>query len=195
MSCQGVHKINEWLDGQIWVDKYVFFQAILCFPSQLPLFFWRALQRTWQRLGLSVEWDHELMWICPVFMTIIFQCLHTSRNTSFPWDCFFFSFFFFLLRKCCLSRWVPSIWIKITAESTFYMTLEACSRRKVTAGSQQYTFLSWKFTTLPRVSSHLSHWAGSIILVLSMVQISFLVSVGNHRKIWNVLGFWVFITV
>lgn len=107
----------------------------------------------------------------------------------------FFFFFFFLLRKCCLSRWVPSIWIKITAESTFYMTLEACSRRKVTAGSQQYTFLSWKFITLPGVSSHLSHWAGSIILVLSMVPISFLVSVGNHRKIWNVLGFCVFITV
>lgn len=139
--------------------------------------------RSWADVNLSSLHDYHFS--VPTYF----------QKHKFSMRLFFFSFFFFLLRKCCLSRWVPSIWIKITAESTFYMTLEACSHRKVTAGSQQYTFLSWKFTTLPRVSSHLSHWAGSIILVLSMVQISFLVSVGNHRKIWNVLGFWVFITV
>lgn len=147
-------------------------------------------------------WIQIMIWFCSVFMTIIFQCLHTSRNPSFPWDCIFFffggggfGFFFVLLRKCYRSRWVPSIQIKITEESTFYMTLEDCSHRTVKANSQQYTFLSWKFITLPRISSHLSHWTGSILLVLYIVQVSFLVSFGSHMKTWNVLAFWVFITV
>lgn len=192
MSCQGVHKINEWMDGQIWVDKHVFFQAILCFPSWLShvLLTCFATDLTKVRpISRLRSW-----WFCPVFMTLIFQCLHTSETQVLHEVVFFFLFFFFL-RKCSLNRWVPSIQIKITGESTFYMTLEACSHRTVTADPQKYNFLSWKFITLPRVSSHLSHWAGSILLALSMVQISCLVSVGNHRKTCNALAFWVFSTV
>lgn len=71
-----------------------------------------------------------MMWYCPVFMTIIFQCLHTSRNPNFLRDCLFF---FLFPRKFCLDRWAPSTQIKITGKSTFYMTLEACNHRTVTA--------------------------------------------------------------